>query len=87
MDTVCCKGDEVLLAVEIHSPSTRAYDLALKRQLYQDAAVPYLLMVDPAPGVPVAVLLRLVDGEYRDFAVSVDGRLTFSEPFGVDLAL
>lgn len=37
--------------------------------------------------VGLAALLRLVDGEYRDFAVGGNGRLTFSEPFGVDLDL
>jgi Uma2 family endonuclease len=36
------------MAVEIHSPSTRTYDRALKRQLYAEAGVPFLVFVDPA---------------------------------------
>lgn len=87
VDTVCYQGDELLLAVEIHSPSTRAYDRALKRQVYQDACVPFLLFVDPATAPASATLYRLDGGEYREAAESADGRLVLAEPFAVDLDL
>jgi Uma2 family endonuclease len=47
-DTVYYRGAALLMAVEIHSPSTRTYDRALKRQLYAEAGVPFLVFVDPA---------------------------------------
>ncbi len=34
----------VLLAVEITSPSTRTHDLTIKRKLYEDWGVPYVLV-------------------------------------------
>jgi len=88
IDTVYYKGTAVLLAVEIHSPSTRAYDRALKRQLYADAGVPFLVFVDPATN-PVSALCYELDGdEYRESARSDNGRLVLSRPFAatVDLA-
>jgi len=77
------KGDEVLIAVEIHSPSTRAYDRALKRQLYAEAGVPFLLFVEPEDD-PVSAACSELDGdEYREVARSVDGRLALTRPFQV----
>jgi Uma2 family endonuclease len=81
------EGADVLLALEVHSPSTRAFDLALKRQLYAEAGIPFLLFVDPSREVPAARLLEL-DGEaYREVATSVDGVLVATRPFPLTLDL
>lgn len=77
------KGDEVLIAVEIHSPSTRAYDRALKRQLYAEAGVPFLLFVEPESDPVSAVCFELEGDECREIARSVDGVLALSRPFQV----
>lgn len=86
-DTVYYKGDQVLMAVEIHSPSTRTYDRALKRQLYAEAGVPYLLLVDPAAD-PMEASCQMLDGDgYREVARAVRGLLVLAEPFMVTIAL
>jgi len=81
-------GDQIVLAAEVLSPSSRSYDRLLKRQLYADAGVAYYLVVDPAELVPSAVLLRLHGEEYREVAASTGGVLRLLEPFPavVDLA-
>ncbi|HEY3610802.1 MAG TPA: Uma2 family endonuclease [Pseudonocardiaceae bacterium] len=87
VDTVYYKGTELLMAVEIHSPSTRAFDRALKRQLYADAQIPFLVFVDPATEPASAVCYELDDGEYRESAQSDDGRLVLSRPFPLTVDL
>jgi Uma2 family endonuclease len=86
-DTAYYKGDELLMAVEIHSPSTRAYDRALKRQLYQEAGVPFLVLVDPGTGPYSAICLELDGDEYRESARAQDGWLTLERPFSVTVDL
>lgn len=87
VDAVYYKGSDVLLALEIHSPSTRAFDLAMKRQLYGEARIPFLMFVDPKGDVPALRLLEL-DGEgYRDVASSAAGVLTANRPFPMTLDL
>lgn len=86
-DTVYYNGDELLMAVEIHSPSTRAYDRALKRQVYAEARVPFLIFVDPATS-PIAGTCYELDGdEYREVARSDNGFLTLMRPFAVSVDL
>lgn len=86
-DTVYYNGTDLLMAVEVHSPSTRAYDRALKRQVYAEAGVPFLLLVDPA-ACPVAGVCYELDGdEYREIARSDDGVLTLVKPFEVTVDL
>lgn len=86
-DTVYYRSDQVLMAVEIHSPSTRVYDRALKRRLYADAGVPYLVLVDPATEPIEASCLVLDGGGYRESAQAVDGQLVLVEPFMVTIPL
>jgi len=74
-------GEQIVLATEILSPSTRAYDRVLKRQLYAEAGIAYYLVVDPAPVTPSAALLRLDGEDYREVAASVDGLLRLERPF------
>ena len=80
-------GDQIVLVTEILSPSTRAYDRALKRQLYAEAGITYYLVVDPAPATPSAVLLQLHGEDYREAAQSADGLLRLERPFPVQLNL
>lgn len=86
-DTVYYKGDQVLMAVEIHSPSTRTYDRALKRQLYAEAGVPFLLLVDPSTDPVDAVCHKLSGDSYRESARAIDGHLRLTEPFMVTIVL
>ena len=58
--------DVPLLVVEVQSPSTRAVDLALKRQVLQDAGVPSYWLVEPDE--PLLTVLELVEGAYEQVA-------------------
>ena len=53
-----------LLVVEVHSPSTRAVDLTLKRRVLEEAGVPSYWLVDPDDGV--ITVLELQDGSYQE---------------------
>ncbi|MDR3671056.1 MAG: Uma2 family endonuclease [Holophaga sp.] len=69
------------LVVEILSPRTASKDLTRKRWLYETFGVPEYLVIDPDERV--GLLLRLVDGTYREAAriewgsevALLDGRL------------
>jgi Uma2 family endonuclease len=74
-------GDQIVLAAEILSPSSRSYDRLLKRQLYAEAGVPYYLVVDPAGVVPSAVVMRLTGAGYCEQESSSDGLLSMRQPF------
>jgi Uma2 family endonuclease len=87
VEAVYSRADEVLLAVEIHSPSTRAYDRAFKRQLYQEAGIPFLLFVEPSAKPVSAVLYQLDPDGYRPIANSDAGRLITQAPFAFVLDL
>jgi Uma2 family endonuclease len=92
---VTCPGEnflyadphDVLLAVEIESPSSKVADRVLKRQLYAEANVPYYLLVNPAAEPTEAVLLELVDGEYTEALRSEGGKLELIRPFTATLDL
>ncbi len=56
-----------LLCVEVLSPSTRRFDLLLKRDRYQEAGVPSYWLVDPDE--PAITVLDLHDGVYEQVAV------------------
>jgi Uma2 family endonuclease len=86
-DTVYYKGDELLPAVEIHSPSIRAYDRALQRQVYAEAGVPFLIFVDPASDPVSAVCYELDGDEYRESVRSDGGVFTLTRPFPVTVDL
>jgi Uma2 family endonuclease len=73
-------GDQIILAAEILSPSSRAYNRILKRKLYAEARVPYYLVVDPAEPTPSASLSRLLGEDYREVARSIDGLLRIEHP-------
>ncbi|NUS66273.1 MAG: Uma2 family endonuclease [Saccharothrix sp.] len=78
---------DLLLAVEVLSPSTRLQDLTLKRTLYGEAGVPFYLVVDPRGGEPAATLFVLDGVEYRESARSTGGVLKLERPFPVTIEL
>lgn len=55
-----------MLVVEVLSPSTRAVDLTLKRQVLQEAGVPSYWVIDPDE--LVLTVLELRDGSYEQVA-------------------
>lgn len=87
VDTLYYKADDILLVVEVISPSSRSHDKALKRALYAEAGIRYYLLVDPVPRPASATLFGLDDAEYVEIAVSKAGKLRFAEPFAADIGL
>ncbi|HEX7659120.1 MAG TPA: Uma2 family endonuclease [Pseudonocardiaceae bacterium] len=81
LDAVCCTADELVLAVEVISPSSRVYDNAAKRQLYAEADVPFLMVVDPDTDPVSAIAYELRGDEYREMARSRRGVLRLDLPF------
>ena len=72
-----------LLVVEVQSPSTRAIDLALKRQVLQEAGVPSYWLVDPDDGV--VTVLELQAGVYVEVARGTS--VAVQQPFPVTVCL
>lgn len=71
-----------LLAVEVLSPSTRRYDLLLKRARYEAAGTPSYWVVDP--GVPSIIAWELRDGVYAEAGRATgDEPLELTEPYAV----
>lgn len=59
-------NENLALAVEVLSPSTRRKDMVLKRSKYEDVGVPSYWVVDP--DAPSFVAYELVDGRYVEVA-------------------
>ncbi|WP_284741025.1 Uma2 family endonuclease [Amycolatopsis sp. RTGN1] len=74
---------QVVLVVEIVSPSTKVKDRILKRAIYTEALIPFYLLVEPA----VATLFALEGGEYEPIAKSENGQLRLTRPFEATLRL
>lgn len=73
-----------LLAVEVLSPSTRRYDLTLKRALYEAAGCPSYWVVDPVKCTFAA--WQLIDGTYVEVASVADEETARLElPFRVEI--
>ena len=73
-----------LLAVEVLSPSTRAFDLLLKKDRLERAGCAHYWVVDP--DVPAIRAWRLVDGAYvDDGTVEGDQALRLEEPFPITI--
>jgi len=76
---------DLLLAVEVLSPSNAGYDLLLKRQAYAMAGIPRYWIVDPEHRT--LTVLKLEDGEryYTEVAVVKAGeRFITGEPFPLE---
>lgn len=66
------------------SPSTRAYDLLLKKDRLQRAGCQHYWVVDP--DIPAITAWAMRDGAYAEVAtVSGDESLTVSEPYEITL--
>lgn len=78
---------DVLLVVEIVSPSTRRSDRTLKPVVYAEAGIPWFVLVEPeGPTAPIVIVHELLDGTYvRRACVAAGERLRLTEPFPVDL--
>ncbi|MEV6305961.1 Uma2 family endonuclease [Actinoplanes sp. NPDC051861] len=78
-------ASDVLLAVEITSPSNVTSDRVLKMQLYAQAKIKWYLLVEPDMTTYESVTLRLFRlgaGGYDTYAVAEgDENLTLDEPF------
>jgi Uma2 family endonuclease len=73
-----------LLVVEVLSPSTRLFDLKLKRARYELAGCPSYWVVDP--DVPSVTAWQLVDGRYVEAASAMgDEPFAVSAPFAVSI--
>jgi Uma2 family endonuclease len=79
--------DDLVLAAEVLSPSTRLQDLTLKKRLYAEAGVPFYLVVDPKGAEPVATLHELDGIEYVEIARSEGRLLKLERPFPVTIEL
>jgi Uma2 family endonuclease len=72
-----------LLVVEVLSPSNRALDRAVKRELYERLGVPAYWIVDPDE--PSLLALRLEVGRYTTEAHVRDGVFHTGWPFPLDV--
>lgn len=71
-----------LLAVEVLSPSTKRFDVLLKRSVYEDFGVPSYWIVDPDE--PSLLVLELRDGTYEEVASARgDDHVVVTRPFPV----
>lgn len=74
-----------VLAVEVLSPSTRRFDLVLKRSRFESAGVEHYWVVDPDE--PSITAWTLVDGAYGDpLRVTGDEELVVDRPFPLRIA-
>ena len=74
----------LLLAVEVLSPSTRRKDQVFKRSKYEDVGVESLWIVDP--GAPAIICYHLVDGVYRIAAAAeLEEAAEATHPFPVTI--
>lgn len=71
-----------LLAIEILSPSTRMFDLVLKKERCQRAGIPSYWVIDPEG--PRLVAWELRDGEFVEITdVTGDQEWSAAAPFAV----
>ncbi len=74
-----------VLAVEVHSPSTRLVDLELKRARLQEAGCPHYWLVDP--DIPTLRCLALRDGRYVEtHSLAGEEFAELAEPYPVRLS-
>jgi Uma2 family endonuclease len=81
------KPGQVLLAVEVVSPSSRRMDRMVKPSVLAEAGVPAYWRVElEGPGMPAVVVHELADGIYREVvAVQAGETVVVDVPFPVEL--
>lgn len=79
-------ASEVVLVVEVVSPSSRRHDYVIKRGEYADAGISHYWIVDLS--TPVSLLACHLAGEfgYADGG-EITGRFTVTEPFPAEIDL
>ena len=80
---------DILMLVEVTSPSNFRQDRVVKHGEYAEAGVSFYLRVDLHLGVDAleASAYELVDGAYREYATSVDGVLRLERPWPLEADL
>lgn len=78
---------QVLLAVEVVSPSSRRMDRLVKPAVLAEAAVPSYWRVElDGPGAPLVVMYELAGDVYREVAsVAAGESVTVQVPFAVEV--
>jgi Uma2 family endonuclease len=79
------RGDEVVVAIEIESPSSVRDDRTMKPQLYAEVGIPHYWRIELEPEL-VAVRYHLHEGAYVEAARSPRIEVGEPFPFAVDLA-
>jgi len=80
-------GSDVLLAVDVVSPSSRARDRERKPQIYAKAAIKFLWRIEEADDSPVIYTSELDAAAAYDVTGIFYHRLKLSAPFPIDLDL
>ncbi|GAA2091738.1 Uma2 family endonuclease [Actinomadura alba] len=75
----------VLLAVEVVSPSSRRDDYEVKRAGYAQSEIPLYLIVDPRESMITLFAGPSARGYLRSVAVPIGDKLDLPEPFGIVL--
>lgn len=80
------KASDVVLVVEIISPSSKRMDNVIKHSEYADAGIPYYWIVDLNPPVSIVSCHRAGEFGYQDSG-AVTGEFHATEPFDVRIDL
>ncbi|RZS32248.1 Uma2 family endonuclease [Herbihabitans rhizosphaerae] len=80
------RAEEVLIAVEVVSPSSRRTDNVHKRDDYADAGIPYYWIIDIDEPIS-AVLLRLTEEFGYTESQTATETVEITEPFGATIDL
>jgi Uma2 family endonuclease len=83
-DTAGFVPSDVVLVVEVVSPSNAAHDLVLKRSLYAGEAIPHYWILD-IRAQPVLHVLRLRGDRYYEVSFGADELARLREPFPVSV--
>ncbi len=81
------RPEDVVLVVEVVSPSNAAHDLITKRALYAEHGTAHYWIVDIRDvGQPVLRVLRLDAGQYVEKAFAGAERVSLTEPVPIELS-
>jgi Uma2 family endonuclease len=83
-DTAGFLPSDVVLVVEVVSPSNAAHDLVLKRSLYAGHGIPHYWILD-IRRQPMLHVLRLREGRYDEVSVGAEELAHLREPFPVSV--
>lgn len=79
------QADDIVVAIEIESPSSGLNDRKLKPFIYANRQLPYYWRIELKP-TPIAIIHRWENGEYVEVARGPRIDVTEPFPFAVDLA-